>query len=123
MPQFEDLPDDFRCPYRDGCPYLEGLSTKWVWGEYQRCASLEGDYEHLLKGLSDQLDEERQQRQQVELENQQLQAQLRALHRRQFKGAKALPAPQCPSAQRKKRGAPLGHPPWQRAEPKRIDRV
>ena len=125
MPEFNDLPDDFCCPYRDGCPYLEGLSTRWVWGEYQRSASLECDYEHQLKELHRQLEEERRQRQEAELEKQQLQAQLHALHRRQFKGRKApaTPTPGCPSAQRKKRGAPVGHPPWQRAKPTRIDQV
>ena len=71
------------------------------------------------------MDQERRQRKQVELENQQLRAELRALHRRQFKGRKppATATPDCPSAQRKKRGAPVGHPPWQRPKPKRIDRV
>ncbi len=125
MPQFEDLPDDFRCPYRDGCPYLEGLSTKWLWQEYQRSASVECDYEHQLKELYQQLDEERRHSKQVELENQQLRAQLHALHRRQFKGRSrpAAPVSECASTQRKKRGAPVGHPPWQRARPKRIDRV
>ena len=33
MPRFADLPDDFSCPHRHGCPYLEGLSTQWVWEE------------------------------------------------------------------------------------------
>jgi hypothetical protein len=29
----------------------------------------------------------------------------------------------CPSDQRKKRGAPVGHPPWQRPKPERVDQV
>jgi len=124
MPEFKDLPDDFRCPYRDGCPYLEGLSTGWVWEEYQRSGFLVSDYEHQLEQLNGLLDEQRRQLKQLELQNQQLQAQLQAVHRRQFKGRKAPPSPpDCPSTQRKKRGAPLGHPPWQRAKPKRIDQV
>jgi hypothetical protein len=125
MPEFKDLPDDFRCPYRDGCPYLEGLSTGWVWEERQDSAFLQGEYEHQLEEINHLWDEERRQRQQVELQNQQLKAQLHALHRRQFKGRKrtAAPATECPSTQRKKRGPPVGHPPWQRAKPTRIDRV
>jgi transposase len=124
MPEFKDLPQDFRCPYRDGCPYLEGLSTGWVWEEYQRSGFLVSDYEHQLEQLNALLDEQARQLKQLELKNQQLQAQLHALHRRQFKGRKAPSAPPaCPSTQRKKRGAPLGHPPWQRAKPKRIDQV
>lgn len=86
MPEFKDLPDDFRCPYRDGCPYLEGLSTSWVFHRYQEVAGTECQYEYQLQELYKELDEERRQRKQSELKSQQLQAQLSALHRRQFKG-------------------------------------
>jgi len=123
MPEFKDLPDDFRCPYRDGCPYLEGLSTSWVFHRYQEVAGTECHYEYQLEELYKELDAERRQRKEAELQNQQLQAQLQALHRRQFKGRRAAPACECVSTQRKKRGAPVGHPPWQRAKPTRIDRV
>ena len=125
MPEFKDLPDDFRCPYRDGCPYLEGLSTGWVFDRYQEVAGTECHYEYQLEELHKELGEERRQRKAMELENQQVKAQLHALHRRQFKGRRVArsPAPQCASTQRKKRGAPLGHPGWQRAKPTRIDRV
>lgn len=122
MPEFKDLPDDFRCPYRDGCPYLEGLSTGWVFRRYQEVAGTECHYEYQLEELDKQLRQERRQRQQLERENQQLQAQLHALHRRQFNGRRATPTP-CSSTRRKKRGAPAGHPPWQRAKPTRIDQV
>ena len=125
MPEFKDLPEDFRCPYRDGCPYLEGLSTGWVFHRYQEVAGTECHYEYQLEELTKELDAERRQRKEAELQNQQLQAQLLALHRRQFKGRRtaAVPSSTCPSSQRKKRGAPFGHPPWQRAKPKRIDQV
>ena len=123
MPEFKDLPDDFRCPYRDGCPYLEGLSTDWVFHRYQQVAGTECHYEYQLEELSKELREEHRHSQQVELENQRLRAQLHALHRRQFKGHRtAAAAPStCASTERRKRGAPVGHPPWQRAQPKRID--
>lgn len=123
MPQFKDLPEDFCCPYRDGCPYLEGLSTRWVFRTYQEVAGTECHYEYQLQELHKQLDQERRQRKAAELESQQLKAQLHALHRRQFKGRTKAPASGCAWAQRKKRGAPLGHPPWQRAKPARIDQI
>lgn len=125
MPEFKDLPDDFRCPYRDGCPYLEGLSTSWVFERYRKVTGTESSYEYQLEELYKQLDEQRRQRKQLELQNQQLQAQLHALHRRQFKGRRraASEPVTCPSAKPKKRGAPVGHPPWQRVKPKRIDQV
>jgi hypothetical protein len=125
MPEFKDLPEDFVCPYHKGCPYLQGLSTGWVWEEYQRSGFLTGDYERQLEALCEQLDQQHRQHQQLEREIQQLRAQLQALHRRQFKGGRTAGAqsPTCPSTQPKKRGAPVGHPPWQRAQPKRIDQV
>jgi len=124
MPEFKDLPAGFSCPYRDGCPYLEGLSTGWVFGRYQRVVGTECHYEYQLQEVHRLLDQERRKRKELELEKQQLQAQLHALHRSQFKGRSkpAAPAPQCPSVQRKKRGAPVGHPAWVRPKPKQIDR-
>ena len=77
-----------------------------------------------MEQLNGLFDEQQRQLKQLELKNQQLQAQLHTLHRRQFKGRKTpSTSPTCPSTQRKKRGAPAGHPPWQRAKPKRIDKV
>jgi transposase len=125
MPEFKDLPDDFVCPYRHGCPYLEGLSTGWVFHQYQHHEPTECHYEYQLEELDNELRQERRERKRVELENQQLRAQLQAVHRRQFTGRKvpAVPTSECPSAGRKKRGAPVGHPPWQRPKPERIDKV
>src|SRR3974390_1668724 len=124
MPRFSELDQEFICPYRHSCPYLEGLSPAGVWERLQAKHGSECHYEYQLEELYKQLDQERGQRQQVQLENQQLQAQPPPLHRSQFKGRRRLAAaPECPSTQHKKRGAPVGHPPWQRAKPKRIDRV
>ena len=125
MPRFTDLPDDFRCPYQAGCPYLEGLSTHWVFQRYQDVAGTECQYEYQLEELHKELLAEHQRCQQLELENQQFQAQLQALHRRQFKGRRrpASPIPDRPAPAPKKRGAPVGHPPWQRAQPTCIDQV
>ncbi len=125
MPEFKDLPDDFRCPYRQGCPYLAGLSTRWVFHRYQEVAGTECQYEYQLEELQKEFQAERRHAQEVELENQQLQAQLQALHRRQFKGRRrpAPTTPENPAPPPKKRGAPAGHPPWQRAKPARIDQV
>ncbi len=124
MPEFKDLPAGFSCPYRDGCPYLEGLSTSWVFDYYRKVGPTECQYEYQLEEVQRLLAAERRQRKAVELENQQLKGQLHALHRRQFKGRKKPDAPstECPSAKRKKRGAPAGHPPWVRPKPERIDR-
>jgi len=127
MARFTDLAPGFCCPHRDGCPHLEGLSTGWVWKRYQSVCGTEGHYEHIIAGLHKELDQERGLRLEQGREMEQLKAQLLALHRRQFKG-RTVPAPgdppgPPPGGQKKKRGAPKGHPPWGRAKPKRIDRV
>ena len=125
MPEFKDLPDDFSCPYRDGCPYLEGLSTGWVFYQYQHTEPTECHYEHQLEEINQQWRQEQRRCQELQAENQQLRAQLQALHRRQFKGRRtsAQSSTNCPSLRRKKRGAPVGHPPWQRRRPEHIDQV
>ena len=93
MPTFSELETPFVCPYRHGCPYLEGLPPQTVWRRAQEAAGTECHYEHVLQQLQQELDQERRRRQEVEQENQQLQAQLQALHRRQFKGRKPAPPP------------------------------
>ena len=125
MPQLPDLPPRFECTYEHSCPYLEGLPTGWVLDRYRAVAGIERRYEEQLQALSQVLREERRARQKLERENKELQAQLQAVHRRQFKGRRskaALPVPDAAAAP-KKRGAPVGHPLWQRAAPTRIDQV
>lgn len=125
MPTFTDLPDDFCCPHRDGCPYLEGLSTRRVFDRYNAAAGLECQYEHQIHELYRQIDQKDRCIQNKDLEIARLNAQLAALHRRQFKGRGwPHPPPLDDTASKpKKRGAPAGHPPWQRPKPKRIDRI
>ena len=67
MPEFRDLPADFCCPYRHSCPYLEGLSTGWVWEERQHDALLTADYERQMEELYRQLQDEGRQRQEQEI--------------------------------------------------------
>jgi hypothetical protein len=125
MPRFSDLDFYFVCPYRHGCPYLEGLGTKWVWDRYQEAAGLECHYEHVIEQLDEELRQTQAELKRTQQERDQVRAQLQALHRRQFQGHRivATPLSQCPSCERKKRGAPVGHPPWQRPKPQRIDKV
>lgn len=124
MPRFSDLEYDFCCPHRDGCPYLEGLSTHWVWMNYQNARNQECEQAKLLESVCQRLDEAEDRIKELEKENARLTAANLALHRRQFKARRPPPAPPGPEAKagkKKKRGAPLGHPGWQRAKPKQID--
>jgi hypothetical protein len=127
MPRFSELDEQFICPYRHRCPYLEGLPAKWVWERFNAASGLECQYEYQIQELHQQLDQECRENQALRLENQQLKAQLEALHRRQFKGRRIPqadpPAAGDPPGQKKKRGAPVGHPPWQRPKPQHIDQT
>jgi len=126
MPRFSELDEWFVCPYRNGCPYLEGLPPHMVWRRYQDVAGTECHYEHIIQQLNQQLDQEQSRNRELERENQQLSAQLQALHRRQFKGRRHPPTPPAsgsPADQKKKRGAPKGHPAWQRPKPDHIDQT
>ena len=58
----------------------------------------------------------------LEQESQQLRAQLKTIHQKQFKANQPAPTSQETSvAPKKKRGAPVGHPPWQRLAPDHLD--
>lgn len=116
-------PWDFQCPYRHHCPHLEGLSTHWVWDEYQRGDIERQDQDNLIEDLDRQLQQSQQRITQLERELAESRARFQQLHRRQFKANKPLPMPPAPAAiTPPKRGAPTGHPGWQRPIPTRIDR-
>jgi hypothetical protein len=119
-------PWDFQCPYRHGCPHLEGLSTNWVWEQYQR-----GDIEWqeqwaVIEEQDRQLEQAAQRIRQLEQELAETRAQLQRLHRRQFRANKpSLPPAEAASdsgSAPRQRGAPPGHPGWQRRPPDHIDR-
>jgi hypothetical protein len=78
-----------------------------------------------LEGLQAELAQAQKRVRALEARVQQLTAANQALHRRQFKGRHPPPAapPDPPAAPPKQRGAPAGHPPWQRPRPRRIDHV
>jgi hypothetical protein len=42
MPRYPQAPWDYDCTYKHCCPHLQGLSTAWVFDEYQR-----SEFEHL----------------------------------------------------------------------------
>lgn len=120
----QPAPANFQCPYQLCCPHLQGLSTEFVFAEYQNSS-----WEHLehwkardqLSGLLDQM---RGYTQKLETENARLKAQLAALHQRQFKANRKPPAVTPPPLQRsRKRGAPNGHPGWHRPRPTHIDQT
>ena len=134
MPRHKEPPWGFRCPYEHHCPHLQGLSTKGVFSQYQRSHA----QEHALWLIREEMAEEirtlHQALEEKEKENDQLRAENKRLHQQKFKAnskkrdkQKKEDAPAGEKggakAKEKKRGAPKGHPPWNRKTPKSIDRT
>lgn len=77
-------PHDFKCLYEHACPYLNFMSTRWVFSQYQYG---QDEYQEHLK-IIDRFQESLKERD-----------------------------------EKKKRGAPMGHPGWQRPKPVNIDQT
>ena len=126
-------PHDFECLYRHTCPYLDGLSTTWVLGEYRRAADVYHEHLRIIDGFDGELKIRDERIRMLERENAELKAKLQALHRRQFKANKKKDAENegkevesvssSSEGKRKKHGAPVGHPGWVRPKPDHIDRT
>ena len=133
MPRYPYPPHDFECLYRHTCPYLDGLSTTWVLGEYRQAD--DGYQEHLriIDAFDDELKAKEDRIRILERENAELKARLQALHRRQFRpnkkkdaetgGKDVEGASSSTGEKKKKRGPPVGHPGWMRPRPDHIDRT
>ena len=74
---YQQAPFNYDCPYQHCCPHLEGLSTQWVFEEYQ-CSDDE-HFEH-WKLRDDQQEQLEKSLAYID----ELRAKLEALHRRQF---------------------------------------
>jgi transposase len=120
MGRYKEAPPGFQCPYRDACPHLGGASTHWT---NQLLADVEGDTfrdGHYVGRVTEELAALQAHNQRLEKENAELRARLSAQHASRFKSNR--PPPREPSKERK-RGAPHGHPPWNRPLPDHIDYI
>jgi len=127
----QQAPWDFQCPYKHRCPHLEGLSTQWVFEEYQQSQDEHLEHWKVRDIQQEELEKALEYIGKLENENEELKAKLKALHQRQFKPNKkrsqksSEDSPKDGSApeKKKKRGAPKGHPGWYRREPDHIDKT
>lgn len=128
--RYKHPPWNFQCPYEHSCPHLEGLSTHWVFKEYQ--TSYDENLEHwrVRDDLQGELDNALRYIKELEKDNEELKAKVKTLHRRQFKCSKKSKKKTSEneddttdSSKKKKRGAPYGHPGWFRQKPDHIDRT
>jgi hypothetical protein len=130
MPRYLYPPHDFECLYRHSCPYLDGLSTTWVLEEYRRAGEVYQEQLRILDGFDDDLKVRDERIRVLERENAELKAKLQAWHQRQFKSNKKKDVETggkqgslSKEGEKKKRGAPVGHPGWVRPRPDHIDRT
>jgi transposase len=128
MPRLPYPPRDFECAYRHSCPYLDWLSTTWVLEEYRRAGVVYQEHLRIIEAFDPALKARNDRVRVLERENAELKAKLRALHQRQFKSNKKKNVEdrqetQSSLGEKKKRGAPVGHPGWVRPQPDHVDRT
>lgn len=122
-----EAPWGYQCPYRAACPHLQGLPAEWLWLRHQEDIEQAHELRKRIDQLVQECHQQAQRIRQLEQENTQLKAQWRARHQEQFKASKpdstgTGSSPETPK-EKKKRGAPKGHPPWTRRPPDHIDRT
>lgn len=124
MAKPQEMAHDYQCPYRQACPHLQGMATEAIWHRHELDLEQARQDRKRIDQLVEWLRERDQQVCRLERENQQWRAQLKALQQKQFKASKPAPTPQeSGRAPKKKRGAPVGHPPWQRPAPDHLDQT
>lgn len=125
-------PYDFVCLYEHTCPYLDGLSTKWVLGQYRHADEVYHEHLRIIDSFREAVEERDKQIRVLNRELAEMRAKYQALHRKQFKPNKKQDeadsrsedgASSSTGKKPKKRGAPVGHPGWTRPVPTRIDRI
>ena len=125
-------PQGFTCLYEHTCPYLKGLSTTWVFGQYQRAGDVYKEHLRIIENFSRALKASEDRVRVLERDKAELQAKYQALHQKQFKpnrkkinetGMGDGELENTDTTKTKKRGAPVGHPGWSRTIPTRIDRI
>ena len=126
MGRYPEAPWDFDCPYKHRCPHMKGHSSTWALLRIKRASELNHDYWQLSDLFREHEDKYHQQIAELTAERDQLKAQLKALHQRQFKANRKVKS-KAPTKERpassKPRGAPTGHPYWHREPPEEIDQV
>ena len=120
MGRFKEAPSGYQCPYRDACPHLGGISTKWANSLIADAEAATFRDNHYVGQVTEENAALLADNQRLEKENAELRARLQAEHASHFKPNRQ---PIRDPKQRRKRGAPLGHPPWNRLVPDRRDRT
>jgi hypothetical protein len=102
------------------------MSTTWALEEVRRAEQTYQEHLRIIDRFSEDLDKARKRIRELEKELAELRAKYQALHQKQFKPKRKVNAPcavqSADSApEKKRRGAPVGHPGWFRPKPTKID--
>jgi len=123
-------PYDYNCPYKNSCPHLDWLSTTWALNSYRRGEETHEEHLRIVDNFYNSNEELRKRVRELEKENAELKAKLTLTHQRQFKPNKKKKEDKAEERgdsfsgkEKKKRGAPVGHPGWGRRNPDHIDQT
>ncbi len=123
-------PYDYNCPYKNSCPHLDWLSTTWALESYRRGEETHEEHLRIVDNFYKSNEDLRKRVKELEKENAELKVKLKLTHQRQFKPniKKKEDKPEgrgdsFPGKEKKKRGAPVGHPGWGRRNPDHIDQT
>jgi transposase len=110
------------------CPHLQGISAKWANVLLADLEQKQFEQNHFIGDTEREIAALQEHVAQLEKQNAELRARLKATHHRKFKANREL----CPSTgsadpnrkgQARKRGAPKGHRPWSRRTPDHVDKT
>jgi uncharacterized coiled-coil protein SlyX len=127
MGQHKQAPFGFDCPYKMACPHLQGISAKWANVLLADLERKQFEQNHFIGDTEREIAALQAHVAQLEKQNAELRARLKATHNRMFKANRDQH--RCPSAgssdtnRNGKRGAPTGHRPWSRRKPDHVDKT
>lgn len=123
-------PYDYNCPYKNSCPHLDWLSTQWAMASYRRCEKTYEEHLRIVDNFYNTVEKLRRRVRDLEKENAELKVRLKLVHQRQFKPNRKkkeretkVKGDTFSGKEKKKRGAPVGHPGWGRTKPERVDQT
>jgi transposase len=125
MGRYKEAPAGYECPYRLKCPHMEMSAlhaSAMIYALDRDDCYIRRDFDEAMEEI-DALNKENDE---LTARIKELEARLLQQHRMKFKRNSKPASPvagSAPGDKPRKRGAPVGHPPWRRPAPGRVDRT